>query len=156
MSRRFHQLLAVLLALATTHAAVACACPAQPAGGSEVPDQSGACSQSSSQSSPQACEYGAGSGAEPVEGSSSPRPAPAHDPCGRCDVKPGIDQIASPAPDAVPASAHPFFAPALVPLVSLLPATPVTSLDRLRGAAEGVLRPPLLRDLFHSRTLLLI
>ena len=141
MNGRLRQILSVLLAVSTMAAQAVCACPV------------GASETRPVQQAEEACR---GSGACCVPGQpSAPAPSQSDDgtPCDRCNVIHPADTIQPDRQDAAVTVHQPFLALAPVPtLYSSVSAQPVIA----RRNAEHVPIPPLLQDLFHSGTLLLI
>jgi hypothetical protein len=141
MNGRLKHFLAILLAVSTMAAQAVCVCPAV---GSEARP---------AQQAEEACR---GSGKCCVQGEPTvPVPAPSEQntPCENCNVIHPADRIQPERQDAPVTVYQPFLALTPVPpIYASVSALPLAA----PSGAERVPIPPLLQDLFHSGTLLLI
>jgi hypothetical protein len=133
--------LLVLLAFGTVAAQAVCACPDAASANRHVPQAKQTCS---------------GKGKCRVQDQPT-IPASSHPqkgwPCERCNLTHRADQIQPERQDSVAVVHQPFLALLAIPL---LYATAITERFPKRRESERVPIPPLLQDLFHSGTLLLI
>jgi hypothetical protein len=143
MNDRLRHFLSVVLAVATMAAQAVCVCPVAAAEAGPVPKAEEPCR---------------GSGKCCVQDTEEPAaPAPARsqesDPCDSCNVVHPADRIQPERQDAA-VSVHQQLL-ALAPVPTLYTPVPAGRFAE-RAGAERVPIPPLLQDLFHSGTLLLI
>jgi hypothetical protein len=137
MNGFFKQFILVILAFGTLAAQTVCACPDAARANRAMPQPASACSDE------KCCLQD-----QPTLPSSAPNQGV---PCDRCNIMHPADQIQPERHDSIALVDQPFLA--LLP-VPLLYATTVA--ERLPEGSERVPITPQLRDLFHSRILLLV